>query len=153
VHNVPLLTATFLILALAGVGLPGTNGFNGEHLVILGTFQQHWYMALAAGVGTFLTAAYFLWYFQRAFMGSLNPSIHKMPDLRPREMFIVAVLGAMIFWIGLDTGPLLRRMNGSLQALAIRVEQGSYVEPQRAAAVNQARGESRDSSPATAGSE
>ena len=153
VHNVPLLTATFLILALAGVGLPGTNGFNGEHLVILGTFQQHWYMALAAGVGTFLTAAYFLWYFQRAFMGSLNPSIHKMPDLRPREMFIVAVLGAMIFWIGLDTGPLLRRMNGSLQALAIRVEQGSYVEPRSAAAVNQAGGDSRDSFPEIAGSE
>ncbi|MDQ3175364.1 MAG: NADH-quinone oxidoreductase subunit M, partial [Acidobacteriota bacterium] len=135
VHNVPLLTATFLILALAGVGLPGTNGFNGEHLIMLGTYEQHWYMAIAASVGTFLTAAYFLWYFQRAFMGSINPLIHKMPDLRPREMFIVAVLGGMIFWIGLDTGPILRRMNGSLKALTIRVEQGSYVKTDTAAAV------------------
>ena len=135
VHKVPLLTATFLILALAGVGLPGTNGFNGEHLVMLGAFERHWYMAVAAGAGTFLTAAYFLWYFQRAFMGPTNPSIHKMPDLRPREMIIVAILGGMIFWIGLDTGPILRRMNGSLEALAIRVEQGSYAGAGTAAAM------------------
>lgn len=134
VHSVPLLTATFLILALAGVGLPGTNGFNGEHLIMLGTYQQHWYMAITAGLGTFLTAAYFLWYFQRAFMGPVNPALHKMKDLRPRELVIVTVLGAVIFWIGLDTGPILRTMNGSLNALVLRVEQGSYIKTETAAA-------------------
>ena len=103
---------------------------------MLGAFEQHWYMAIVAGLGTFLTAAYFLWYFQRAFMGPINPLIHKLPDLRPREMVIVAVLGGMIFWIGLDTGPILRLMNGSLKALVVRVERGSYAEAGTAAAVN-----------------
>ena len=64
----PWLAGAFLIIGLAGVGMPGTSGFNGEHLVMMGALQMHWMMALAVGLGTVLGAAYFLRYYQRAFM-------------------------------------------------------------------------------------
>ena len=130
-------TVTFLLLRYliampspeaATIGLPGTNGFNGEHLVLIGAYQVSWIMAIAAGAGIFLTAAYFLWYFQRAFLGPANPRIApKMLDLRFRELVIAVALGGMIFWIGLDAGPFVQRMRPSLEALEARIEQGSLV--------------------------
>ncbi len=128
VQYAPWLTVAFLVIALATIGLPGTNGFNGEHLVLIGAYQAHWVMAIAAGAGIFLTAAYFLWYFQRAFLGPANPRIApKMLDLRFRELVIAVALGGMIFWIGLDAGPFVQRMRPSLEALEARIEQGSLV--------------------------
>ncbi len=127
-QHAPWLTAAFLIIALATVGLPGTGGFNGEHLVLIGAFEIHWALAIAAGSAIFLTAAYFLWYFQRAFLGKTNERIaHKMKDLRFRETVIALALGGMIFWIGLATGPFVERMRPSLEALETRVQQGSVV--------------------------
>ncbi len=136
VHRVPVLTGTFLVIALAGIGLPGTNGFNGEHLVMIGAFKAHWFMALVTGLGTFLTAAYSLWYFQRGFLGlraagagaSHSNAPELMPDLKLRELVISIALGGLVFWIGMDTGPFLRTMNGSLSALETRVNRGSFVE-------------------------
>jgi len=118
VERAPWLTAAYLIIALAGVGLPGTGGFNGEHLVMLGGLQVHWAIAVAAGVGTFLTACYFLWFFLQGFIGSPSAGLApKLPDLRFRERLIGIALGFMIFWIGLDTIPFLRAMSGSLRAV------------------------------------
>lgn len=133
VHYMPMLTAAFLIIAVAGIGLPGTNGFNGEHLVMIGAFQVHWIMAAAAGLGVFLAAAYFLRYFQRAFLGdpasaTVARALGTMSDLTLRERVIAVTLGALVFWIGLDTGPILNTMSGSLRALEARVEQGSAGE-------------------------
>ncbi len=139
-HYAPVLTFTFLVIGVAGIGLPGTGGFNGEHLVVIGAMQVHWAMALAAGVGTFLTAAYFLWYFQQGFLGPANPQ-RAIPDIRRRELFIAATLGAMIFWIGLDSGPFLRTMNGSVRALAERVERGSIAQAQHPSAPARSQGE------------
>jgi NADH-quinone oxidoreductase subunit M len=134
VYSLPLLSTTFLIIALATVGLPGTGGFNGEHLVLIGAYEVGWVMALAVGSGTVLTAAYLLWYFQRAFMGPDPGPGHEpapapagsarrgLPDLRPRELLIAVALGAIIFWIGLASGPFLRDMNGSLRWLEQRID-------------------------------
>ena len=120
----PWLTGTYLLIALAGIGLPGTSGFNGEHLVMMGAFKTHWAMAVAAGVGTFLTAAYFLWYFQQAFLGPATPRpTSGFLDLRSRELLIAATVAIMIFWIGLYTTPFLQTMRGSLDALEQRVQQ------------------------------
>lgn len=124
-HKVPRLALTFLIIGLAGVGMPGTNGFNGEHLVMIGAFRVHWAMALAVGAGTVLGAAYFLWFYQRAFLGDGNPRTATMKDLGRSELVISGAMVGVIFWIGLYTTPFLQTMNGSLQRLAARVEQGS----------------------------
>lgn len=134
VYTLPLLSTVFLIIALATVGLPGTGGFNGEHLILIGAFEVGWIMALAAGAGTVLTAAYLLWYFQRAFMGAspdpvLADAPAKSPDLQRRELVIALALGAVIFWIGLDSGPLLNQMDGSLRWIESRVEAVSVVPP------------------------
>jgi NADH-quinone oxidoreductase subunit M len=124
IHHAPLLTGAFLILALAGIGLPGTNGFNGEHLVMLGAYQQHRSMAFAAGLGVFLTAAYLLSYFLRAFMGAGRPAVgERVYDLTRRERGIVLVLAALIFWIGLGTGPFIQTIRPSLTALEQQFEE------------------------------
>ena len=126
IHHAPLLTGTFLIIALAGIGLPGTNGFNGEHLVMLGAYEQHWSMAIASGVGVFLTAAYSLSYFVRAFMGAARPAVvERVYDLTRRERGIVLTLAALIFWIGLGTGPFIQAMRPSLTAIEQQVEDGA----------------------------
>jgi NADH-quinone oxidoreductase subunit M len=126
VHHAPLLTGTFLIVALAGIGLPGTNGFNGEHLVMLGAYERHWLMALAAGLGVFLTAAYSLSYFVRGFLGEARPQVvERVYDLTTSERGIVIVLVAFIFWIGLGTGPFIQTMRPSLTVLSEHVEAGS----------------------------
>ncbi len=126
IHHAPLLTGAFLIIALAGIGLPGTNGFNGEHLVMLGAYEQHWSMAIAAGLGVFLTAAYALTYFMRGFMGAERPSVvERVYDLTGVERGIVLTLAAVIFWIGLGTGPFIQAIRPTLTAVELRVEDGS----------------------------
>ena len=133
VHSVRWLTGAFLVIAIAGVGLPGTGGFNGEHLVMIGTFQVHWILAAASGLGVFLAASYFLLYFQRAFLGDpatpqVAQKLQTIPDLGFRERMIAIVLAGLVFWIGLDTAPILNTMDGSLRALEARVEQASAAD-------------------------
>ncbi len=118
----PVMALTFLVIGLAGIGMPGTSGFNGEHLVMLGAFQKHWVMAVFVGLGTLLTAAYFLWYYQRAFLGD-PPKGDEMefPDLSGREKIIAGTFTLIIIWIGLYTTPFLATMNGSLKAIESHV--------------------------------
>jgi NADH-quinone oxidoreductase subunit M len=123
INHAPLMTGTFLIIALAGIGLPGTNGFNGEHLVMLGAYERHWLMSLAAGLGVFLTAAYSLSYFVRGFMGDARPAVvDRVYDLTISEKGIVVVLTGLIFWIGLGAGPFIQTMRPSLTVLSNHVE-------------------------------
>src|SRR2546425_933108 len=115
-----------LFLGLAFIGLPGTNGFIGEFLILLGAFRAHWALAAVAVLGVILGAAYFLWYYERAFFGPAAPGPQKpLRDLQPREWGIAAALSVMVLWIGLYPAPFLNMINGSLQKLVERVAQGS----------------------------
>ncbi len=125
----PLLATFFLILGLASIGLPGTNGFVGEFLILMGAFRAHWALAAVGVLGVILGAAYFLWYYERAFFGPLAHEPRKpLADLRPREWGIAVALSVMVLWIGLYPAPFLNMINGSVQKLAERVEQGSAVK-------------------------
>ena len=120
--QVPLLATFLLIIGMASIGLPGTNGFVGEFLILLGAFQAYWLFGVFAVTGVIFGAAYFLWYYERAMFGPLSPAIPRtIADLNAREMIIAVSLCVMIFWIGLYPSPFLRMMNGSIQALESRL--------------------------------
>ncbi|MEW6542882.1 MAG: NADH-quinone oxidoreductase subunit M [Nitrospirota bacterium] len=126
--KLPLLATFLLIIGLASIGLPGTNGFVGEFLILLGTFQASWLYGAIAVTGVIFGAAYFLWYYERAMFGPLTQTVsHALTDLNVRELVIAASLSVMIFWIGVYPSPFLRMMNGSVQALVERLERGAAV--------------------------
>jgi NADH:ubiquinone oxidoreductase subunit 4 (subunit M) len=90
---------------------------------MLGSYERSWLMALAAGVGVFLTATYSLAYFVRGFMGDArSPVVDRVYDLTTSERGIVVVLAGLIFWIGLGTSPFIQLMRPSLTALAEHVD-------------------------------
>jgi NADH-quinone oxidoreductase subunit M len=121
--QVPLLATFLLIIGLASIGLPGTNGFVGEFLILLGAFKAKWWYGAIAVLGVIFGAAYFLWYYERAILGPLAKHVSpSMRDLQMREITIATSLCIMILWIGLYPSPFLRIMNGSVQAVVDRLE-------------------------------
>ncbi len=123
--KMPLLAIFFLIIGMASIGLPGTNGFVGEFLILLGVFQAGWLYGALAVTGVIFAAAYFLWFYERAIFGPLKESLPAViPDLNTREWAIGVSLSIMIFWIGLYPSPFLRMMNASVQAVVERLEPG-----------------------------
>jgi NADH-quinone oxidoreductase subunit M len=103
VRPMPLLATFLFILGLASIGVPGTSGFAAEHLILIGAFKAHPGTGFAALAGVILSAAYFLGYFQRAFLGPVRlPSVGAGMDLRLRELLlagafaVLAVLGGLV---------------------------------------------------------
>ena len=132
--KVPLLATYLLIVGLASIGLPGTNGFVGEFLILLGAFQAHWLYGAVAVTGVVFGAAYFLWYYERAMLGPLAQAAGQaITDLNARELVIAVSLSVMIFWIGLYPSPFLRMMNGSVQALVERLDRGVMAAEEQSA--------------------
>jgi NADH-quinone oxidoreductase subunit M len=129
--TMPRFSVLFLVVLLASIGLPVTNGFVGEWLSLLGAFQAQYLFGTLAAFGIVLGAVYMLWAYQRMFFGPANPLAEKLPDLTARDLLVLAPLIVLIFWIGLfpDTllGPIstssqawLDVMNGALGAVAGR---------------------------------
>ena len=124
--HTPVLATFFLLIGLASIGLPGTTGFVGEFLILLGTFQAHWLYGGIAVTGVIFGAAYLLWYYERAVLGPVGKAVREsIGDLHPRETVIALSLSAMILWIGLYPAPFLRMINGSVQALVDRLNHGT----------------------------
>lgn len=121
-RQAPLLAAFFFIIGLAATGLPGTSGFPGEFLILFGAFGVHWVLAAVGVVGVVLSAAYFLSYYERAFLGPPATYRPGIPDLRPREVAVAAAIALVIFWIGLFPEPLLHITSGSVRALAGQIQ-------------------------------
>jgi len=96
-RSMPLLAAFFFLFGLAGMGVPGTNGFPAEFLLILSALKTHTGAGLAALAGVILGAAYFLGIYRRAFLGPARKAvIADAVDLRARELVVVAVMGVLI---------------------------------------------------------
>ncbi|HKY71882.1 MAG TPA: NADH-quinone oxidoreductase subunit M, partial [Nitrospira sp.] len=140
--HTPLLAAFFLLIGLASIGLPGTNGFVGEFLILLGTFKAYWVYGAIAVTGVITGAAYFLWYYERAIMGPVGKAVREsIGDLHPRETVIALSLSIMILWIGVYPAPFLRMMNGSVQALVDRIDRGTVASHQSLGVRREALGE------------
>ena len=130
--KMPLLATFFLIIGMASIGLPGTNGFIGEFLILLGAFQAHWIYGVVAISGVIFAAAYFLWYYERAIFGPIGEKVPQvLKDLTRRESLIAVSLCVMIFWIGLYPSPFLRMINESVQAVVDRLDRGSLASIER----------------------
>ncbi len=99
--TMPRYSAIFLIVTFSSIGLPGTNGFVGEWLSILGTFRANMLAGILVTFGVVLGAAYMLWLYQRVFFGPTSPLSEKMTDLTAVEVLTLAPLVLLIFWIGI----------------------------------------------------
>src|SRR6266566_3445702 len=125
---VPLLAAVLTIVSLSSIGLPATNGFVGEFLVLLGTFRTYPVAATIATAGVIVAAMYLLPALQRVIFNPLDKSVNeKLADLSPREIAVLVPLLACIVWIGVYPKPILQRMEPSAQQLiqSVRVNAAS----------------------------
>jgi NADH-quinone oxidoreductase subunit M len=118
VHRMPRYALVFMIFALASVGLPGTGGFIGELLVLVGVFQVNTWVATLAATGVVLGAAYMLWLYRRVIFGPLTKEELKgILDLSPREIVIFAPLVVIVFWMGIYPNAFLDVMHASVANL------------------------------------
>jgi NADH-quinone oxidoreductase subunit M len=98
----PIYAAFFMIVTLSSIGLPGTNGFVGEFLILLGAFQSNVVYGVLAATGVILGAAYMLWMFQRVMFGKITrPENEKLKDLSAREITILVPMVIVIFLMGI----------------------------------------------------
>jgi NADH-quinone oxidoreductase subunit M len=119
----PWFATAFVITALASIGLPGTSGFVGEFLALLGTFETHPVVAMVATLGVIFAAYYMLPMVQTVFFNKLEkPENREMQDLSSREMVILAPMIALMIVLGWNPTPVLRRMEPSVRAVIERVE-------------------------------
>jgi NADH-quinone oxidoreductase subunit M len=118
----PIMAAVFTLVMLSSIGLPGLNGFVGEFLILLGGFVAHRWWASVAATGVILAAVYLLWAYQRVFHGTPDEANSEMPDLRLRESLVMAPLVAAIVFLGVYPKPVLDRIEPSVNALIVHVE-------------------------------
>jgi NADH-quinone oxidoreductase subunit M len=125
---VPLFAAILTFVSLSSIGLPGTNGFVGEFLVLIGSFKTYPVLTLIATTGVIFAACYLLWAIQRVLFNPLDKKENThLPDLNKRELALLIPLVAVIIWLGVYPAPVLRRMEGSSQLLINRVEGASVL--------------------------
>lgn len=124
-HVMPVFATVFLIVTLASIGLPGTNGFVGELLILLGTFKVNKVYAVIGTFGIVLAAVYMLWMVQRVFFGECDKDENKkLIDMNGREKLIIIPLIILIFWIGLYPGTFTNKIEPSVKKLVEDVRMG-----------------------------
>ena len=118
VHYLPKFSLIFIIFILAGLGLPGTSGFLGEFLVLVGAFQKNQLVAILASVGVILGAAYMLWLAKRVIFGEIkNQEIKSLKDMNFTETTILTTLAVTTIFFGFYPQPIIDTMNVSVNHL------------------------------------
>ncbi|PLY00441.1 MAG: NADH-quinone oxidoreductase subunit M [Desulfuromonas sp.] len=117
--QMPIFATIFMIVTFSSVGLPGTNGFVGEFLALMGAFESNLrWAAIIATSGVIFAAVYMLWMFQRVMFGELkNPANQELKDLNAREIVLMLPLLVFVFWIGIYPNTFFRKMTPSLEQL------------------------------------
>jgi NADH-quinone oxidoreductase subunit M len=131
VANVMPRFAMFAVLfAMANSGLPGTSGFVGEFLVILGSFKASFWIAFIAATILILGAAYTLWMVKRVIFGAVEKeSVASLTDINARETLILTILAIVVLFFGIWPDPLVDVMHASVQNLLEHVSQSKVLVP------------------------
>ncbi len=125
----PLYASLFIVFTLASIGLPSTNGFIGEFLIILGGFTSNQWAGLLAATGIIIGAGYMLWLYQRVFFMEPGPKVAGLSDMDARELITLLPMVALIFWIGIYPDTFLGFMHKSVEHLIERVNTGGMHGP------------------------
>ena len=121
--NMPKYASVFMVFMLASVGLPGTSGFVGEFLSLIGAFEVNTWVAFFATTGMILSAAYMLYLYRRIIFGVITRAdVRAMLDLTWREVAIFAPMIAVVLWMGVYPNSFLRPMQPTLARLMERVQ-------------------------------
>jgi NADH-quinone oxidoreductase subunit M len=127
----PIFAAAFMIVMLSSIGVPGLNGFVGEFLILIGSFETARWWTVIAATGVILAALYLLWAYQRVFHGTPDEANKSFAELRPKEAALLLVFIAGIIFNGVYPKPMLDRINPSVDKLISHVEQRSdYSRPE-----------------------
>ncbi len=118
VNTMPKFTAFALLFAMANCGLPGTAGFVGEWMVILGAVGYNFWIGAAAASALIFGAAYTLWMFKRVYLGDVaNDDVRTLEDINAREFFMLSALAVAVLWMGLYPKPITDVMGPSVAQL------------------------------------
>ena len=118
VNVMPKYSLVFMIFTLGALGLPGTSGFVGEFLILVGTFKKNIIVAVLASSGVILAAAYMLWLYKRVIFGRiLSPEVKKMKDLDNTELYMLISLVSLILFIGFYPEPIFNTIDVSINNL------------------------------------
>jgi NADH-quinone oxidoreductase subunit M len=136
VNNMPRYAFAFMIFTMASVGLPGTSGFIGEFLVMVGVFKDNTWVAFFIATGVILGAAYMLWLYRRVIFGKLEkPDLMKFLDLSPREIALFVPLILIVLWMGIYPasftaifGPSVDNLIKTHQAAMLQTQQTNVAE-------------------------
>ena len=125
----PLYASLFIVFTLASIGLPSTNGFIGEFLILLGGFTANQWAGVLAATGIIIGAGYMLWLYQRVFFMETNEKVAGLKDMDGREILAVLPMVILIFWIGIYPDVFLGFMHSSVEHLIARVNSGGAAGP------------------------
>jgi NADH-quinone oxidoreductase subunit M len=126
----PIFSAGFLLVVLSSIGVPGLNGFVGEFLILIGSWDTARWWTVVAATGVILAAVYLLWAYQRVFHGEPDEANRAFPELRAKEAAVLLPFLAVIVFTGVYPKPLLDRIEPSVDVLIEHVETRSdYVAP------------------------
>jgi NADH-quinone oxidoreductase subunit M len=117
VNRMPLYALAFMVFTLANIGLPGTSGFVGEFLTLIGTFRVNTQVATLATLGVILSAAYALWLYRKVIFGNLKPSLAGILDLDGREILVLTPLIVLTILFGVYPNAVLDVSQASVAAL------------------------------------
>jgi NADH-quinone oxidoreductase subunit M len=134
-NNMPKYATVFLIFTMANVGLPGTSGFIGEFLTLLGAFKVNTWVALFATTGVILSAAYALWLYRRVIFGALDKeSLKGLLDLSMREKALLFPLAVLVIFFGVYPAPVFDVISSSVDQLISNYQAAIEAAGQSAAA-------------------
>ncbi len=123
-NKMPIFAAFFMLFAMANAGLPGTSGFVGEFMVIMGSVKVSFWYAFLAATTLIFGAAYTLWMYKRVIFGDVaNAAVEGLKDVNKREFAILAVLAIAVIWLGVYPFPLTEVMHATVDDLLAHVAQ------------------------------